>query len=119
MRAETFLKQIRKIDVIIANRENDPYADTERTEVLKAKRQEIITAMENLTLHEYTVLYDIYVFGYMVKELPARYGRSKTWVGDTKRQALDHLQHILDKQRGVQSPEEPRGFAVSDFHGVG
>jgi DNA-directed RNA polymerase specialized sigma24 family protein len=102
MQAENYLRQIQRIDVIIANRESDRYPDEQRIAELKERREEIIRTLENLPLHEYTVLYEIFVNGCMVKELPTKFGRSKTWVGDTKRQALDHLQHVLDMRKVTQ-----------------
>lgn len=102
MKAETYLSQIRKIDTIIANREADRYADAEGIAELKKRRQAIITTLENLTLREYRVLYEIFVNGLLVKQVPAKLGVSYRWVKEVKRQALDHLQEVLNEREGVQ-----------------
>lgn len=65
---------------------------------LEKKRKDIIATIEGLSFYEYKVLYSIYVDGYMLKELPSQVNKSYAWVQRKKREALKHLQSILDKK---------------------
>lgn len=67
---------------------------------LKNKRQGIINTIQSLPYYEYKVLYAIYVDGLMVKELPSLFDKSYEWAKKMKRQALDHVQQIIDKKEG-------------------
>lgn len=73
--------------------------DSEIT-ALKNKRQGIINTIQSLPYYEYKVLYAIYVDGLMVKELPSLFDKSYEWAKKMKRQALDHVQQIIDKKEG-------------------
>lgn len=67
---------------------------------LKNKRQGIINTIQSLPYYEYKILYAIYVDGLMVKELPSLFDKSYEWAKKMKRQALDHVQQIIDKKEG-------------------
>lgn len=69
----------------------------EEIKELEKKRQSIIDTLEKLPFYEYTILYMIYVDGYMVKEIPSCFDKSYEWVKKTKRKAIKRLQNILDK----------------------
>ena len=134
MKAEEYLRQIRKIDAIIVNKKRDyerwvEIADglgggfsvedrvqttrnlhrgsdaiveyiciEEEIKELEKKRQGIIDTIEQLPLNEYKILYEIYVEGYMLKEIPYHFDKSYEWVQKKKREALKQLQLILDKE---------------------
>ena len=100
MKAETYLQQIKKIDVVISNRQSDKYGDGNADDIakLKKRRQKIIHHLERLLLPEYEVLYECYVNGKLLKELCSHFNRSYPWVKAMKRQALEHLQEILDEE---------------------
>jgi hypothetical protein len=64
---------------------------------LEKKRKGIIETLQQLPCDEYKILYAIYVDGCRVKELPSRFKMSNAWVKWKKRQALDHVQILIDK----------------------
>lgn len=65
---------------------------------LEKKRRGIIETIERLPYYEYKVLYGEFVDGYMLKELTGQLDKSYAWVQKKKREALRHLQNILDKK---------------------
>ena len=65
---------------------------------LRWKRQGILNTLQQLDPIEYEVLYKFYLEDLMVKELCGIFNKSYTWVKDTKRKALRHLQEIIDKK---------------------
>lgn len=69
----------------------------EEIKKLQIKRKGIIETLQQLPCDEYKILYAIYVDGCRVKELPSRFKMSNAWVKWKKRQALDHVQQIIDK----------------------
>lgn len=64
---------------------------------LEKKRNGIIATLQQLPCDEYKILYAIYVDGSMLKELPSLFHKSYAWVKWKKRNALDHVQQIIDK----------------------
>ena len=69
----------------------------EEIKTLEKKRKGIIETLQQLPCDEYKILYAIYVDGCRVKELPSRFKMSNAWVKWKKRNALDHVQQIIDK----------------------
>lgn len=69
----------------------------EEIKALEKKRKGIIETLQQLPCDEYKILYAIYVDGCRVKELPSRFKMSNAWVKWKKRQALDHVQILIDK----------------------
>lgn len=69
----------------------------EEIKKLQIKRKGIIETLQQLPCDEYKILYAIYVDGCRVKELPSRFKMSNAWVKWKKRQALDHVQILIDK----------------------
>lgn len=69
----------------------------EEIKELQRKRKSIIETLQQLPCDEYKILYAIYVDGCRVKELPSRFKMSNAWVKWKKRQALDHVQLLIDK----------------------
>lgn len=67
---------------------------------LEKKRKGVMDTLQQLPCDEYKILYSIYVDGCMVKELPSVFNKSYDWVKKKKRQALDHIQSIIDKKEG-------------------
>ena len=73
------------------------YCDIDREiKALEGQKNAIIDDLQKLPLHEYKVLYKIYVEGYMLKELPSELNKSYAWVKMKKRRGLDMLQEIID-----------------------
>lgn len=64
---------------------------------LEKKRNGIIATLQQLPCDEYKILYAIYVDGSMLKELPSLFHKSYAWVKWKKRNALDHVQILIDK----------------------
>lgn len=74
------------------------YIDIERDiEVLRQRRQDIISTIETLPVNEYKVLYGIYVEGKMLKE--CTYGMSYEWAKTAKETGLAHVQEIIDGRK--------------------
>ena len=69
----------------------------EEIKKLQIKRKGIIETLQQLPCDEYKILYAIYVDGNMLKELPSLFHKSYAWVKWKKRNALDHVQQIIDK----------------------
>ena len=69
----------------------------EEIKKLQIKRKGIIETLQQLPCDEYKILYAIYVDGCRVKELPSVFKMSNAWVKWKKRQALDHVQILIDK----------------------
>lgn len=136
MRAEEYLRQIRKIDAMIVNKQRDHkrwveiaeglgggfsvgdrvqttrdlhkgenaiveyISIEEEIKALESKRNGIIETIERLPYNEYKILYEIYVEGYMLKEIPYHFDRSYAWVKKKKQEAMRLLQMMLDKKEG-------------------
>mgnify|MGYP006988431591 CR=1 FL=1 len=64
---------------------------------LEKKRKGIMETLQQLPCDEYKILYAIYVDGNMLKELPSLFHKSYAWVKWKKRNALDHVQLLIDK----------------------
>ena len=109
MQAEAYLKQVKKIDAIIArkNQESEQLKavginanfESEIAELWE-KRKSIIATIQSLPLEEYNVLWELYVNreDRQLKELPDIFNRSYRWAKETKKRALEHLQIILDNK---------------------
>jgi len=75
------------------------YIDIEREiKALEGQKKAIKDDLQKLPLHEYKVLYKLYVEDYMLKELPSELNKSYAWVKMKKRRGLDILQEIIDKK---------------------
>ena len=134
MRAEEYLRQIRKIDAMIVNKRRDHkrwveiaeglgggfsvgdrvqttrnlhrgenavieyISIEEEIKSLESKRNGIIEVIESLPYNEYKILYEIYVEGYMLKEIAFHFSKSYEWVQKKKRGALKLVQIEIDKQ---------------------
>lgn len=73
------------------------YIDIEREiKELNRKREEIIATVERLSTVEYEIIYDLFVNGCTLKEVAYRHHRSYEWTIKKKRQALAHLEKILN-----------------------
>ncbi len=75
------------------------YIDVEREiNALKTKKKAILDTLGKLPSKEYKILYRVYAEGAMIKELPSEFKKSYSWVLLMKRNALEHLQTILDEE---------------------
>lgn len=91
-------RNLHKIPDAIGN-----YVDIENeVQSLKAERQAIIKTIEQLPTTEYDLLYQHYVNYYTMKELAFHFGMSYEWVKVKRREALKHLQSVLDAQTSTE-----------------
>ena len=79
------------------------YIDIENEiHALKAERQAIIKTIEQLPTTEYDLLYQHYVNDCTMKELAYHFDKSHEWVKVKRREALKHLQSVLDAQTSTE-----------------
>ena len=76
------------------------YIDIER-EIweLEAERSEIIRTIERLPCEEYKIIYRLYVQGIALKAIACQLDMSYSWVKKKKKDALRHVQRMLDEKR--------------------
>lgn len=82
----------------------DHYLDLEREmEQLRAERQRIIDALQELPYVEYVILYSIYVQTPQpsYRQIANKHGKSYDWVKKGRQRGLDMLQEILDRRGNV------------------
>jgi hypothetical protein len=81
--------------------------DLERQiESFEAAKAEIIGTIEQLEAIEYDILHKVYVQGYELKEIDIK-GYSYSWVKKKHREAISHVQRILDDRVSLSVPECP------------
>lgn len=69
-------------------------------EECKVKRREIIATIERLDVIEYDLLHKVYVQYMTLKEVAIAKHNSESWATTTHGRALQHVQNILDKEKG-------------------
>jgi DNA-directed RNA polymerase specialized sigma24 family protein len=78
------------------------YCDLEsEISALKAERKEIIKTLEKLPTVDYDFLFKLCAEDYTLKELASEFRRSYDWAKWKKRNALEKLQAILDKEKST------------------
>lgn len=81
----------------------DTYIDLEREiNALKQERQRIIDTIEQLPSAEYDVIYKLYVEDYTLKEVAYHFQKSYEWAKYKRKQGIELVQALLDKQRGAK-----------------
>lgn len=69
-----------------------------RIEELVNTRQDVISAIEQLSATEYDILHKIYVQDFTLQDVASLYDMSYTWVTTTHGRALKNVQRILDER---------------------
>lgn len=77
------------------------YVDIEEEDIrqLFKKRRYIISVIEQLTVTEYKLLYNIYVLQLNFDEAAETAEKSRSWVNSTHGRALQNVQRILDRKK--------------------
>lgn len=77
------------------------YIDIEgEIRALERERQDIIHTLEQLPFTEYETLFLLYVGDQTLKEVAYYFKKSYDWAKAKKRTALQHLQEIIDSNKG-------------------
>lgn len=64
-------------------------------------KREVIGVIEQLNATEYDVLHKMYIQGYSLREVADMKGRSYSWMTSTHGRALQNVQRIIDKRKGL------------------
>lgn len=64
-------------------------------------KREVIGVIEQLNATEYDVLHKMYIQGYTLQEVADMKGRSYSWMTSTHGRALQNVQRIIDKRKGL------------------
>nr|DAG53074.1 MAG TPA: Protein of unknown function (DUF1492) [Caudoviricetes sp.]DAP38595.1 MAG TPA: Protein of unknown function (DUF1492) [Caudoviricetes sp.] len=64
-------------------------------------KREVIGVIEQLNATEYDVLHKMYIQGYSLQEVADMKGRSYSWMTSTHGRALQNVQRIIDKRKGL------------------
>lgn len=64
-------------------------------------KREVIGVIEQLNATEYDVLHKMYIQGYSLQEVADIKGRSYSWMTSTHGRALQNVQRIIDKRKGL------------------
>lgn len=64
-------------------------------------KREVISVIEQLNATEYDVLHKMYIQGYSLQEVADMKGRSYSWMTSTHGRALQNVQRIIDKRKGL------------------
>lgn len=64
-------------------------------------KREVIGVIEQLNATEYDVLHKMYIQGYTLQEVADIKGRSYSWMTSTHGRALQNVQRIIDKRKGL------------------
>jgi DNA-directed RNA polymerase specialized sigma24 family protein len=135
LKAQELLDQIKKIDAVILNKQNEverwkdravnitapvgtekiqasgslqkmadavcEYVNLEEEDIrqLFQQRRYIISIIEQLSVTEYELLYNIYVLQLDFDDAAEAASRSRSWVNSAHGRALQNVQRILDRQK--------------------
>lgn len=64
-------------------------------------KREVIGVIEQLNATEYDVLHKMYIQGYSLQDVADMKGRSYSWMTSTHGRALQNVQRIIDKRKGL------------------
>lgn len=68
---------------------------------LKREIADIISTIQRLSAEDYDFLHQVYVQHKSLKEIHIDAERSYSWATTTHQRALEHLQELLDKEKGA------------------
>lgn len=97
IKVQTTKRADRTENMIIGGMEREGELQEEICDIWR-KRQAIIKTIEELNAREYGLLYYLYVERIGMQEAADRFDRSYNWAALTKKNALHHLQKLLDER---------------------